>query len=152
MATRPVYTMLSVQSEPQIAHRLFWVPQGPVFRLYRLRPEYVAPGASRELRLRGLLDDSSPLDDVARRLKTDYATMLTNRGIYLTLYNQHAEAITWYKHALVLDPRLLDAQWKMAQSFKALGQTTDARQAYRAALAIAPDHPRLKAEYQALQP
>jgi tetratricopeptide (TPR) repeat protein len=37
--------------------------------------------------------------------------MLTNRGKYLALYNQHERAILAFKEALALDPNLAEA-WK----------------------------------------
>ncbi|MBI1746890.1 MAG: DUF2723 domain-containing protein [Acidobacteria bacterium] len=151
MMSRPVYTTLSVQSEPQIAHRLFWVPQGVVFRLYRLKPEFVAPGEHQKLRRRGLTDGAAPLDDVAQRIRSDYARMITNRGIYLTLYDRHEEALAYYKQAWSVDPRVLDTPWKMALSYKALGRPNEAREAYQAALSLDPDNRNLQAEYRALK-
>ena len=42
--------------------------------------------------------------------------MLTNRGKYLALFNQHERAILAFKEALALDPNLAAAQHGLAES------------------------------------
>jgi len=45
-----------------------------------------------------------------------YTRMLTNRGRYLALFNQHERAILAFKEALALDPNLAAAQQGLAES------------------------------------
>jgi tetratricopeptide (TPR) repeat protein len=45
-----------------------------------------------------------------------YTRMLTNRGRYLALFNQHERAILAFKEALALDPNLAAAQQGLAGS------------------------------------
>jgi hypothetical protein len=42
--------------------------------------------------------------------------MLTNRGKYLALFNQHERAILAFKEALALDPNFAAAQQGLAES------------------------------------
>ena len=42
--------------------------------------------------------------------------MLTNRGKYLAMFNQHERAILAFKEALTLDPNLGPAQQGLAES------------------------------------
>jgi hypothetical protein len=42
--------------------------------------------------------------------------MLTNRGRYLAMFNQHQRAIVAFKEALALDPNLAAAREGLAQS------------------------------------
>jgi hypothetical protein len=45
-----------------------------------------------------------------------YTRMLTNRGRYLELFNQHERAAAAFKGALALDPRLAPAAQGFADS------------------------------------
>ena len=56
-------------------------------------------------------------DDVVNiKILPAYTRMLTNRGRYLALFNQHERAILAFKEALALDPNLGAAQQGLAES------------------------------------
>ena len=59
--------------------------------------------------MRGLADGTVRFakDDVVNvKILPAYTRMLTNRGRYLALFNQHERAILAFKEALALDPNL----------------------------------------------
>jgi hypothetical protein len=69
--------------------------------------------------MRGLADGTVRFakDDVVNiKILPAYTRMLTNRGRYLALYNQHDRAILAFKDALALDPSLGAAQQGLAES------------------------------------
>lgn len=93
------------------------VPQGLVFNLMTDQSFYDSPDP--HLRLRGLADGTVRFakDDVVNvKILPAYTRMLTNRGKYLALFNQHQRAIIAYKEALALDPSLSPAQQGLAES------------------------------------
>jgi tetratricopeptide (TPR) repeat protein len=56
-------------------------------------------------------------DDVINaKVLPAYTRMLTNRGRYLAVFNQHERAIVAFKEALALDPNLPEAQRGLAES------------------------------------
>ena len=88
------------------------VPQGLVFNLTSDQSFHESPEP--HLRMRGLADGTVRFekDDVANtKILPAYTRMLTNRGKYLAMFNQHERAIIAFKAALALDPNLADA-WK----------------------------------------
>jgi tetratricopeptide (TPR) repeat protein len=93
------------------------VPQGLVFNLETDQGFHESPDA--HLRMRGLADGTVRFakDDVANlKILPAYTRMLTNRGKYLALFNQHERAILAFKEALALDPNLAAAQQGLAES------------------------------------
>jgi hypothetical protein len=97
------------------------MPQGLVFQLLSDRA-YREPAAL-QWQLRGLADGSVHFeaDDVVRiKVLPVYVTMLYNRGRYLALHGEHAEAITAYEQALALDPEFALARQGLAESRRAL--------------------------------
>ena len=69
--------------------------------------------------MRGLADRTVRFakDDVANlKILPAYTRMLTNRGKYLALFNQHERAILAFKAAVALDPNLAAAQQGLAES------------------------------------
>jgi Protein O-mannosyl-transferase TMEM260-like len=93
------------------------VPQGLVFHLMTDQSFHESPDP--HLRLRGLADGTVRFakDDVVNvKILPAYTRMLTNRGKYLALFNQHQRAILAYKGALALDPSLSPAQQGLAES------------------------------------
>src|SRR5580765_5293008 len=93
------------------------VPQGLVFNLETDQGFHESPEA--HLRMRGLADGTVRFakDDVANlKILPAYTRMLTNRGKYLALFNQHDRAILAFKEALALDPNLADAWKGLAES------------------------------------
>jgi hypothetical protein len=93
------------------------VPQGLVFNLATDQNFHDSPDP--RLRTRGLADGTVRFanDDVAKmKVLPVYARMLTNRGRYLALFNQHQRAIVAFEEALALDPTLHAAQQGMAES------------------------------------
>ena len=93
------------------------VPQGLVFNLTTDQSFRDSPDP--HLRMRGLADGTVRFakDDVANlKILPAYTRMLTNRGKYLALFNQHERAIIAFKEALTLDPSLSAAQQGLAES------------------------------------
>jgi len=71
------------------------------------------------LQMRGLVDGTVRFekDDVINsKILPAYSKMLTNRGRYLELFNQHERAVVAFKEALTVDPNLAEAQKGLAQS------------------------------------
>jgi tetratricopeptide (TPR) repeat protein len=69
--------------------------------------------------MRGLTDGTVRFekDDVINtKILTAYSRMLTNRGRYFAVFNQHERAIVAFKEALALDPNLAEAQKGLAES------------------------------------
>ena len=93
------------------------VPQGLVFNLATDQSFHELPDP--HLRMRGLADGTVRFakDDVVNvKILPAYTRMLTNRGKYLALFNQHERAILAFKEALALDPNLAPAQQGVAES------------------------------------
>jgi hypothetical protein len=93
------------------------VPQGLVFNLSEDRNFRDLPEVP--LQTRGLADGTLRFekDDVVKiKILPAYARMLTNRGRYLALFNQHDRAAAAFKEALVIDPGLVPAQQGLANS------------------------------------
>ncbi|HEY5767018.1 MAG TPA: DUF2723 domain-containing protein [Candidatus Udaeobacter sp.] len=99
------------------------VPQGLVFNLTTDQSFHGSPDP--RLRIRGLADGTVRFakDDVANiKILPAYTKMLTNRGKYLALFNQHEGAILAFKEALALDPNLAAAQQGLAESMAKMGK------------------------------
>jgi transmembrane protein TMEM260 (protein O-mannosyltransferase) len=93
------------------------VPQGLVFNLAADQSFHESPDP--HLQMRGLADGMVRFakDDVTNvKILPAYTRMLTNRGKYLALFNQHERAILAFKEALALDPNLAAAQQGLAES------------------------------------
>jgi hypothetical protein len=93
------------------------VPQGLVFDLATDQSFHDAPDP--HLQMRGLADGTVRFakDDVINaKVLPAYTRMLTNRGRYLELFNQHERAIVAFNEALALDANLAEAQQGLAQS------------------------------------
>jgi hypothetical protein len=93
------------------------VPQGLVFDLITDQSFHESPDP--HLRMRGLADGTVRFakDDVANvKILPAYTRMLTNRGKYLALFNQHERAILAFKEALALDPNFAAAREGLAES------------------------------------
>ena len=93
------------------------VPQGLVFDLATDQSFEESPDP--HLQMRGWTDGTVRFakDDVANvKILPAYTRMLTNRGKYLALFNQHERAILAFKEALALDPNLGAAQQGLAES------------------------------------
>jgi hypothetical protein len=93
------------------------VPQGLVFNLATDQSFHDSPDP--HFRMRGLADGTVRFadDDVVKlKVLPAYTRMLTNRGRYLGLFNQHERAILAFKAALALDPNLAAAQQGLAES------------------------------------
>ena len=99
------------------------VPQGLVFNLATDQTFHESPDP--HLRMRGLADGTVRFekDDVINtKILPAYTRMLTNRGKYLAMFNQHERAILAFKEALALDPNLAEAQKGLAESVEKLGK------------------------------
>jgi hypothetical protein len=93
------------------------VPQGLVFTL--ATDQSFHEPLDPHLRMRGLADGTVRFatdDAVSVKVLPAYTRMLTNRGRYLALFNQHERAILAFKEALALDPNLAAAQQGLAES------------------------------------
>ena len=93
------------------------VPQGLVFALATDQSFHDAPDP--HLQMRGLADGTirfAKNDVINAKVLPAYTRMLTNRGRYLALFNQHERAIVAFNEALALDPNLADAQQGLVQS------------------------------------
>jgi tetratricopeptide (TPR) repeat protein len=93
------------------------VPQGLVFNL--TTDQGFHESSDQHLQIRGLADGTVRFekDDVVNvKILPAYTKMLTNRGKYLAMFNQHARAIVAFKEALALDPNLADAWKGLAES------------------------------------
>jgi len=93
------------------------VPQGLVFNLATDQSFHESPDP--HLQMRGLADGTVRFaqDDVVNvKVLPAYARMLTNRGKYLALFDQHKRAILAFKEALALDPDSAAAKQGLAES------------------------------------
>jgi len=93
------------------------VPQGLVFDLATDQSFHDPPDW--RLQMRGLTDGTVRFakDDVINlKVLPAYTRMLTNRGRYLAVFNQHDRAIDAFKEALVLDPNLAEARKGLSDS------------------------------------
>jgi Protein O-mannosyl-transferase TMEM260-like len=93
------------------------VPQGLVFNL--ATDQSFHEPLDPHFRMRGLADGTVRFatdDAVSVKVLPAYTRMLTNRGRYLALFNQHERAILAFKEALALDPNLAAAQQGLAES------------------------------------
>jgi hypothetical protein len=93
------------------------VPQGLVFNLATDQTFHDSPDP--HLRTRGLADGTVQFasDDVVRlKVLPVYTSMLSSRGKYLALFNQHERAIAAFKEALALDPKSTAAEQGLAES------------------------------------
>ena len=93
------------------------VPQGLAFYLATDQSFHDLPDS--HLQMRGLVDGTVRFekDDVINsKILPAYSKMLTNRGRYLALFNQHGRAVVAFKEALTVDPNLAEAQKGLAQS------------------------------------
>ena len=93
------------------------VPQGLVFNL-PTDQSFHEPSEA-HFQARGLADGTVRFakDDVLNvKVLPAYTRMLTNRGKYLALFNQHDRAILAFKEALALNPSLSAAQQGLAES------------------------------------
>lgn len=121
----PVYITNELLVPNQLnSYLIQWIPQ-----TYQLVPQGLVFGLTTDqsfqdlpdphLRMRGLADGTVRFekDDVVNtKILSAYTRMLTNRGKYLALYNQHERAILAFKEALALDPNLADAWKGLAES------------------------------------
>jgi tetratricopeptide (TPR) repeat protein len=99
------------------------VPQGLVFNLATDQSFHDPPDL--HLQMRGLADGTVRFmkDDVINgKILPAYTRMLTNRGRYLAVFNQHERAILAFREALALDPNLAEAQKGLAESVAKLGK------------------------------
>ena len=93
------------------------VPQGLVFNLATDQSFHESPDP--HLQMRGLADGTVRFakDDVVNvKVLPAYTRMLTNRGKYLAVFNQHERAIVAFKEALALDPNSAAAKQGLAES------------------------------------
>jgi tetratricopeptide (TPR) repeat protein len=93
------------------------VPRGLVFDLTTDQSFNESPEP--HLQTRGLADGTVRFekDDVINgKILPAYTRMLTNRGKYLAMFNQHERAVSAFKEALALDPNFAEAWKGLAES------------------------------------
>jgi hypothetical protein len=93
------------------------VPQGLAFNLADRQGFHDSPDV--HLQTRGLADGTVRFekdDPINIKVLPAYTRMLTNRGRYLELFNQHERAAAAFREALALDPSLAAAQQGLAKS------------------------------------
>ncbi len=93
------------------------VPEGLVFNLVSDRGFHDLPDL--HLQTRGLADGTVRFDrdDVVNvKVLPAYTRMLSNRGRYLAMFNQHDRAAAAYREALALDPTLVPAKQGLTDS------------------------------------
>jgi superkiller protein 3 len=72
-------------------------------------------------------------------LDPQHVPSMHNLGFLLLFEkNQADEALVWFDKALNLDPEFIQAQYHRGYCLEFLGQKSEARQAYQAALALDP--------------
>ena len=93
------------------------VPEGLVFNLASDQSFHELSDS--HLQMRGLIDGTVRFekDDVINgKILPAYSRMLTNRGRYLALFNQHERAVVAFKQALALEPNLAEARKGLAEN------------------------------------
>jgi tetratricopeptide (TPR) repeat protein len=148
MQSGSAYTMLPM--EDGVGKAYTWVPQGLAFKFY---PDQVFhPDPIHPLQLRGLVDDSVFLDEVAKgKVRKTYALMMTNRGKYLSLGGRYDEAFDLLHLSLQLDPELDRAYEFMGNIYETQGKKNEAADAYRKALLLNPSNTGAQQRLQSLQ-
>ena len=144
-----VYMTVDVSEQPGIAQSYVRVPKGPIFRLFSEKPSQVSDAGT--WHTAAFTQPSLKLDQVMLRVRKNYALMEINRGIYLTLYNRHSEAVDWYRKGLALDPDTPAGHLMLARSYTALSRPEDARRSYRRVLELEPNSGEARAELEKLQ-
>ncbi|MBL8196609.1 MAG: tetratricopeptide repeat protein, partial [Blastocatellia bacterium] len=113
------------------------VPQGLTMRIYADKTFHLDPAPS--LELRGLLDGSIHLDEVAtKKLLPNYATMIANRGKYLSVAQRHDEAIEFLQLSLKLLPNFDRTYQFLGDAYAGKGEKVAAEQNYKKALELNP--------------
>jgi hypothetical protein len=105
-----------------ITQRYQLVPEGLVFNL--AADQSFHDSSDPHFRTRGLADGTMRFasdDVVTLKVLPVYTSMLTNRGRYLALFNQHGRAIRAFKEALALDSTLAVAQKGLEESSAKVG-------------------------------
>lgn len=140
------YTMLPIDP-PTVVADYNLVPQGLTMRIYADKTFHLDPAPS--LELRGLLDGTTYLDEVAtKKLLPNYATMIANRGKYLSVAQRHDEAIEFLQLSLKLLPNFDRTYQFLGDAYAGKGEKAIAEQNYRKALELNPDN---KLAQQSLQ-
>jgi tetratricopeptide (TPR) repeat protein len=99
------------------------IPEG---LLFKVSPKDRLPESKESpISTRGLADGTLKLDDddvVKKKVFPVYLMMLTNRGRFLAIQNQHEKAIEYFRQALVLDANYTPAKTLLNTSLDALKQ------------------------------
>jgi tetratricopeptide (TPR) repeat protein len=147
MANHSAYTMIPM--EDGVGRDYIWVPQGVTLRLFsdqNFHPETTPP-----LELRGMLDKTVYLDDVAKnKVRNTYALMMANRGKYLIAGRRYDEAFNYLRLALDLNPEFDRAYEFLGDMYAAQGKIEDAERSYREALLINPSNKIAQQRIQAI--
>ncbi|KAF0247398.1 MAG: hypothetical protein FD167_3200, partial [bacterium] len=144
-----VYTTLPIDP-PDIGKEYNWVPQGLTMRFYTDQGFHPEPTPT--LQLRGLLDGSVHLDEVAEeKILPAYALMLTNRAKYLSLGQKYEEAIELLQLSLKLKPEFDRAYQFLGDIYLSKGNRVEAELNYQVALQINPANQAVKNTLQQLK-
>ena len=144
-----VYTTLPI-NPPDIGKEYNWVPQGLTMRFYTDQTFHPEPTPA--LQMRGLLDGSIHLDEVAQeKILPAYALMLTNRAKYLSLGQKYDEAIELLELSLKLKPEFDRAYQFLGDIYLSKGKRVEAELNYQLALQINPTNQAVKNALQQLR-
>lgn len=133
---------LTFPTEKGIATDYNWVPQGLTMRLYKdkeFHPFWP------QIELRGLIDSSVHLDEVAKgKVLRTYATMYANHGRYLAAGKDYKQALEFLQMA----PQFAnDLDWVyelIGDVYAVQGQMVEAEEAYRKGLMINTGNPSIQ--------
>lgn len=144
-----VYTTLPIDP-PDIGKEYNWVPQGLTMRFYQ--DQVFHPDPTQPLQLRGLLDNSVHLDEVAEeKILPVYALMLSNRAKYLSLGQKYDEAIELLQLSLKLKPDFDRAYQFLGDVYVGKGNKVEAELNYQLALQINPTNQAVRNALQQLR-
>ena len=131
---------LTVPMEPEVGGGGYWVPTGLTLKVLPSDPGVLV--AAPRLDLPTLLAEDPPLEPVARvKVIPYYATMLANRGRYLTLQGRLDQARDVLSVAATVDSSVAAVHHFRGDLEASLGRWRAAEAAYRRALEIAPGDP-----------
>lgn len=153
LSRQGVWLMLPM--EPGVGQGYTWVPEGLTMHVVsesqtEAQRKYTTAPA---LELRGLLDQSVFLDEVAKgKVAETYSMMIANRGKYLTLIGQPEAAFEQLRLALQLDSDNDRAYEFMGDIYVSQGLLGAAQDAYQTALQFNPNNTSARQSLQRLIP
>ncbi|HVY53681.1 MAG TPA: tetratricopeptide repeat protein, partial [Gammaproteobacteria bacterium] len=105
-------------------------PNNPIFQLH----------LANALKMRGLYQDATDLLRETIKHHQDYSPAYNNLGILHFLQNKIAEAIAYYKIAILKDPHYIDAYYNLGLALTKANQLEEATETYQYLIEHAPRH------------